>query len=305
MSKSAAKRISGCVGVLAGVLCAGAALAAPTASPPNFSSNASVSWLAVSAGFKPPGNGAGPLKDDPAHPTVTNDDFRISGKQPTFPVADLTNPILQPWVRDALRKHNQDVLAGKPGFGPRQSCWPRGVPGFLLEGVFQPVFIVQSVREVVFIAESDHQVRHIYLNVPHSANVKPSWFGDSIGHYEGDTLVVDTIGLNDRTFVDDYLTPHTDKLHIVERFRLTDGGKGLEVNLHVEDPGAFTMPWDAIQRYRRLEPGVAEHNLVVENDGTSGRGVAGPLIEYICAENPISYFGKEALPLPRADKPDF
>ena len=77
MSKSAAKRISGCVGVLAGVLCAGAALAAPTASPPNFSSNASVSWLAVSAGFKPPANGAGPLKDDPAHPTVTNDDFRI------------------------------------------------------------------------------------------------------------------------------------------------------------------------------------------------------------------------------------
>ena len=276
------------------------------ASPPNFSPNPSVGWVVMLGGLKPPLSGAGPVADDPAHPTINNNEFRITGRQPTFPVADLSNPILQPWVREALRKRNEQILAGKPGFGPRQSCWPRGVPGFLLEGGFQPIFIIQSAKEVIMVAQADnHQIRHIYLNVPHSANVKPSWFGDSIGHYEGDTLVVDTIGLNDRTFVDDYLTPHTDKLHIVERFRLTDGGKGLEVNLHVEDPGAFTMPWDAIQRYRRLEPGVAEHNLVVENDGTSGRGVAGPLIEYICAENPVSYFGKEALPLPRADKPDF
>ena len=68
-------------------------------------------------------------------------------------------------------------------------------------------------------SQFDHQYRHIYLNVPHSADIKPSWFGESVGHYEGDTLVVDTIGLNDRTFIDDYLTPHTDKLHVVERFR--------------------------------------------------------------------------------------
>ena len=99
--------------------------------------------------------------------------------------------------------------------------------------------------------------RHVYLTDRHSPNVKPSWFGESIGHYEnGDTLVVDTIGLNTRTFVDSYRTPHTEQLHVVERFRIVDGGKALEVNVHVEDPGAFTMPWNAMQRYRRVEQGL-------------------------------------------------
>ena len=86
----------------------------------------------------------------------------------------------------------------------------------------------------------------IYLDVPHSANVKPSWYGESVGHYEGDTLVVDTIGLNDKTYVDNFLTPHTNKLHVVERFRMTDAGRTLEVRFHVEDEGAFTTPWDAV-----------------------------------------------------------
>ena len=80
----------------------------------------------------------------------------------------------------------------------------------------------------------NHQQRHIYLNVPHSKTVKPSWSGESVGYYEGDTLVVDTIGITTRTFVDDYQTPHTDKLHVVERYRLVDGGKGMEVRLHIE-----------------------------------------------------------------------
>jgi hypothetical protein len=65
-------------------------------------------------------------------------------------------------------------------------------------------------------------------------------------------LVVDTIGLNTKTFVDSFRTPHTEQLHVVERFRIVEGGKALEVNVHVEDPGAFTTPWNAIQRYRRV-----------------------------------------------------
>ena len=71
----------------------------------------------------------------------------------------------------------------------------------------------------------DFQLRRVYLNEPHSANPKPSWYGESVGHYEnGDTLVVDTIGMNDRTYVDNYRTPHTTQLHVVERFKLVDGG---------------------------------------------------------------------------------
>ena len=293
--------------VTTGLLCLTAAFspAFGAASPPDFAPNPGVSWLAAAGGFKPLASGAGPVQDDPAHPTISNDDFRVTGKQPTFPVADLNNPILQPWTREALRKRNELILAGKAGFGPRQSCWPVGVPAFLIVGTFRPIFIVQSAKEVVMTWQLGHQYRHIYLDVPHSANLKPSWFGESVGHYEGDTLVVDTIGISDKTLIDDYLTPHTDKLHVVERFRMIDGGKSLEAKLHVEDPGAFTMPWDAVQRFQRVEPGVADNALTVANDATSGRSAAGPLQEESCAEGILLNFTHEGVPIPQAEKPDF
>lgn len=150
--------------------------------------------------------------------------------------------------------------------------------------------------------EEDHQVRHIYLTDKHSPNVKPSWFGESIGHYEGDSLVVDTIGLNTRTFVDRYQTPHSEQLHVVERFRVVQGGKFVEVNIHVEDPGAYTTPWNASNRWRRVEPKVAENNVPLTE--LSSSGAAGPLKEYACAENPGSYFGG-SIQIPQSAKPDF
>ena len=297
-------RSGGVAGVLTGLICAGSALAAGAAAPPDFSPNASVGWVSIRGGFKPPPSGAGPIADDPAHPTITNDDYRITGKQPTFPVADLSNPILQPWAREELRKRNERIFAGKSGLGPQQSCWPRGVPAFLLYGV-QPVYFIQTPKEVLMTWQADHQTRHVYLDVPHSAKPKPSWYGESVGHYEGETLVVDTIGLNDKTPIDGYLTPHTERLHVVERFHLIDGGKTLEVNIHVEDPGAFTMPWNAIQRYRRVEPQRAENPLVAENDSTTSAAIAGPMLEASCAENNFSYFGNDSIPIPQANRPDF
>ena len=129
-----------------------------------------------------------------------------------------------------------------------------GVPAFLLYPA-QPVYIVQAPKEVLLIAQMNDEARHVYLNVPHSETVKPSWYGESVGHYEGDTLVVDTIGMNDQTWIDNYRTPHTDKLRVVERFHLVNGGKTLQVDVHIEDPGAFTTPWDTIQRYDRVQQG--------------------------------------------------
>jgi hypothetical protein len=170
-------------------------------------------------------------------------------------------------------------------FTPKERCWPIGVPGFLLYPVF-PIYFLQTPNEVVMIWEEDHMFRHVYLTDKHSPDVKPSWFGESIGHYEnGDTLVVDTIGLNTRTFVDSFRTPHTEQLHVVERFRIVDGGKALEVNVRVEDPGAFTTPWNAVQRYRRVE--------------------RGPMGETVCAENNVQFFDYDVDPIPQADKPDF
>ncbi len=132
----------------------------------------------------------------------------------------------------------------------------------------------------------DNQTRHIYLTVPHSANPKPSWHGESVGHYEGDTLVVDTIAILDHpfSFVDNYRTPHTDQLHVVERLRLVDTDT-INVNIYVEDPGAFTMPWNAVQRLYRA--------------------TRGPIEETICAEGNPDYFNLYPVPIPLADVPDF
>jgi hypothetical protein len=154
------------------------------------------------------------------------------------------------------------------------------------------------------ILTSFNDVRRIYLADKHSANLKTSWYGESIGHYEGDTLVVDTIGLDDRTFIDGFGTPHTKELHVIERFHLIDGGETLEVNVHVDDPGAFTMPWDAIQRYRLFEAAVAK--IPVERLAVLATPAEGPLTEAICAENPNSFFvGQPAMPIPQAVVPDF
>ena len=98
--------------------------------------------------------------------------------------------------------------------------------------------------------EEDHMARHVYLTDQHSPDVKPSWFGESIGHYEnGDTLVVDTIGLNARTFVDSFRTPHTEQLHVVERFRIVDGGKALEVDCACRGSGRVHH---AVERHAAL-----------------------------------------------------
>jgi hypothetical protein len=267
------------------ILCASAASSrAPAADAIPDLSSPDTAWDGMGENeFLPPKSGPGPVTSDPAHHYVSNFEARRTGEQPNFRIADLTNPILKPWVVEALRKANEDAFAGKAMFTREARCWPTGVPAMLLNPIL--LFFVQTPKEVWMIQQADHRVRRIYLNVPHSANPKPSWYGESVGHYEGgDTLVVDTIGMNDKSFVDSYRTPHTSELHVVERFRLTDGGRMLEVNFRVEDPGAFTMPWSAAKRWKR---------------------VPGTLEEEVCSENNGDYFSYEVEPLPNADKPDF
>ena len=249
---------------------------------PDFGGDSSVSWLSRGNEYIPMETGPHPVTPDPAHPYIQGG---RGGQQPTLRVADLNNPILQPWVKDELKKTNDKVLAGKPAFPPQVRCWPLGVPAFVLYTA-QPTYIIQTPKEVLMIWQSDQMVRHIYLTDKHSANPKPSWFGESIGHYEnGDTLVVDTIGLNTKTYVDNYRTPHTDKLHVVERYRLMNAETRIEVTLTVDDPGAFTTPWQAKQIYQRVE--------------------IGEMGESTCAEGNFNYFNFDFDPLPQADRPDF
>ena len=281
--------------VVAGLACTAVwpAPAAENTAVPNFGMDARVGWIAgvpmsdepIGDDFLPPPSGPGPVMSDKDHPYIDNTFAVRTGKQPTFHVADLSNPILQPWAREELRKINQRVLAGEAVYTPKERCWPIGVPGWLLYPV-TPVYFLQTPKVVTLIWQEDHMVRHVYLTDKHSPNPKPSWFGESIGHYEnGDTLVVDTIGLNARTFVDQFRTPHTEQLHVVERFRLIEDGKAIEASAHVEDPGAFTTPWNALQRYRRVEQG--------------------PMQENVCAENNGGFFELAVEPIPTAAKPDF
>ena len=216
-----------------------------------------------------------PLRQDPAHPFVPN----LTGKQPTYRIGDLSDTNLKEWAKALMKKDNDEVLAGKIAYTPSSSCKPAGVPALMLSG--GPFYFLQMPKEVVIIMEDDHEVRHVYLDVPHSANPKPSWYGESVGHYEGNALVIDTIGLNTKTFVDNYRTPHTEKLHVVERWRLIDEGKQVEVRLTIDDPDTYNQPWQGLRTYRRVQ---------------------GTLQEIACAENNQHLFDYR---IPVADKPDF
>jgi hypothetical protein len=248
---------------------------------PQLESSA-VGWSKVADDFQPPASGPGPVTYEKDHPYVPNND---KGRQVTFRIADLTNPILKPWAIERMREQNELAAAGKRAYEARASCRPGGVPGFLVMGRVNPLYFVQAKNEVLLINEGGPEVRRVFLNVPHSAHPKISPYGESVGHYEaGDTLVVDTIGLSEDTYVDNYRTPHTTQLHVVERFQVTEGGTTLQVTIRVEDPGAFNMPWSARQTYHRTRTGAME--------------------ETICAENNIA-FDASVSEIPKADKPDF
>ena len=131
-----------------------------------------------------------------------------------------------------LGETNDPVLRG---------CFPPGVPRVYLHPF--PLQIVQAPDEVVILYEVDSLRRQIYTDGrPHDASLVPLWMGDSIGHWEGDTLVVDTVNFNDKTWVDRLGHPHSDALHIVERMRRPDHDH-LLVDITIEDPKAYTKPW--------------------------------------------------------------
>jgi hypothetical protein len=251
---------------------------------PNFATDSGTSWALDRTvdDLLPPPSGPGPITFDPAHPYIAN--FR--GTQPTYRVADISNPILQPWAREQMRRANEEVLAGKVPFRARERCWPIGVPGFVIYSLVESFYFYQTPEKVTIINPGGPEVRRVYMNVPHSADPKPSWYGESVGRYEGgDTLVIDTIGITDKAFVDNYRTPHTTKLHVVERLKLIEDGKAVQISITVDDPGAFTMPWSATQRWRRM--------------------ARGPIAEAPCNENNTDHFSHSLIPTPTADKPDF
>jgi len=247
MSKFASVVFGVGTAVLAASLVAGAAAQTP-GKIPDFTGADGRSWRTRGGEVFIPVPGApAPTGIDNTHPYIHNVDAERLGTQPTFRISDLTNPNIKQWAKDIMKKDNDEVLAGKIAYTPGSSCRPYGVPAIWGSG--GPFFYIQSPKEVLIVNQGEHNARHIYMNVPHSKNLKPSYYGESVGHYEGDTLVIDTIGMNDKTFADNFRTPHTEKLHVVERIRLIEGGKKLEIHVTAEDPDTFVQPWQGIRRY--------------------------------------------------------
>jgi hypothetical protein len=264
-------------------------------------------WARNSLDFEPLASGPVPLTNLKRRADGTSDFTQIVG--------DYKNPILKPRAAEIVKQRGEISLAGKNFPDPSNQCQPYAPPyAFSIELGLQ---ILQQKDRITMIFNQDDQVRYVRLNTGHPAHVRPSAMGDSVGRYEGDTLVVDTVGIETGplAMVDHFGTPHSEALHLVERYRLISGeaakeaqqryekhnGRvggaaglmpidsntkldGLELRFTVEDPNVFTTPWSAVVTYRRS---------------------TGQWEEQICAENPFEYYSGKATAIPHADKSDF
>ncbi len=234
-------------------------------------------------------------------------------------VGDYHNPILKPEAAETVRKLGEQSKMHVGFHNPRNQCWPMGLP-FVLSSDGMEIF--DRGDHLTIIYRLDHQVRTVRMNAAHPAKPVPSYYGDSVGHYEGDTLVIDTIALKPGPFamLDWFGTPQTPALHVVERYRLLDydeakdgirragrdntinpagtppvmdfdyRGKWLQLLFTVDDPNVFTTPWSATVTYApQLPP-------------PKGLGV---WPEYVCAENPYKYGTEEDVHVPTAKVSDF
>jgi hypothetical protein len=275
-------------GVAAAAAVAATALAEPKDAVPPLGS-ADFGWQSNVADWQeaPGSYGRGPIRNDPAHPFTSNAEAARAGTQPTKRLGNTKDPVLKPWAAAQMQASNDEVLRGERDipFSAQARCWPGGVPGQLLFP-FEPLYIVQTPKEVWMIWQRDHQVRRIFLTDQHSEHITLSWFGESIGHYENsNTLVVDTVGLSTKnSYIDNFRTPHTEKLHVVERFTIDPDGKHLTAIATVDDPDTFNAPLAMQQRWTKVNARMTES---------------------ICAENNGDFYHQNLFPLPEAEKPDF
>jgi hypothetical protein len=288
----------------AGQTVAPALTSAPNAtSIPDFSG----AWAHPGLGFGPPLSGPGPVRNK----------SRLRSGASNFDqlVGDYGNPILKPQAAEVVKKFGEISLSGLAFPDPDNQCLQNPVP-YIFWNFY--VRLLQQPHKVTIVYAHDNDFREARLNQPHPAAVIPSLHGDSVGHYEGDTLVVDTVGvkLGPYRMIDRFGTPYTQALHVVERYRLIDyeatkegldraakewpraganvdpnyRGKGLQLEFTVEDEGVFTMPWSATITY--------------------GRDVNAEWEERVCAENVQHeydgrFFSDQTAHVPTADKPDF
>jgi hypothetical protein len=302
----------------------------PSAEPPNSATKSVVSIPDLSGiwgrwfNFEPPLSGPGPIVSKLRRP---------DGTIIQSVVGDFTNPILRPHAAEVVKKNGELELSGIVIPNPHNQCRPEPTPFAL--NIQLGMQIIQQMDEVTLLYLSDHQVRHVRMNTPHSAHPVPTWQGESVGHYEGDVLVIDTIGqkVGPLAMVDRFGTPYSAALHVIERYRLIDGATardlqlkhesayfgagrsspagspygrgdidpdaakpGLQVEITVDDPAVFTTPWSALATYRHVQ-GDWPEAVCAENTYGSGTSSVGTSAASACIFSRCL--------VPEADQPDF
>ena len=295
------------------------AFAAETTSVPNLSGIWG-RWF----NFEPPSSGPGPVVSKLRRP---------DGSIIQSVVADFTNPILRPDAAEVGKKNGELELSGIVIPNPHNQCRPEPTPFAL--SIQLGMQIIQRKDEITLLYLSDHQVRQVRMNVPHSDHPTPTWQGESVGHYEGDTLVVDTISqkVGPLSMVDRFGTPFSAALHVIERYRLIDGATardlqlkhestyfgvgitsppnypygrgnidpdatkpGLQVEITVDHPAIFTTPWSGLVTYRHAQ-GEWPEAVCAENTYGSGTSSVSTSFSSTCIFSSCL--------VPEADQSDF
>jgi len=226
---------------------------------------AAMLMLAAASGAveKPPEMGEPGLRDARTPDSVPNISgvWQNRGYERQIKPVEGGDPPWQPWNKQAFDDRAAAEKLGKPLYDPTADCRPSGTPRIIAAPY--PVEIIQTADQTVFLYEAQHLFRVVYMNARHPDKVEPGFFGHAVGRWEGDTLVVDTVGLVKETQIDEAGTMHSGQLHVIERIRKVNDT--LEILFTMEDAEAFTAPWTA-RRTWHWRPDIR-------------------LLEYVCEEN--------------------
>lgn len=206
--------------------------------------------------------GAAAIAEDAARMTGV---WQVVGHAGQLQTIDGKEPPLLPAARQTYQQNRAAIKAGDRRLDLTNQCLPPGVPRLLFTQM--PFELLPQRERVVFMYQWNRLARIADLDRPHSEPLGPTWLGQSISRWEGKALVVDTNAFNDRTFLDDAGMPHSDQLHVVERYTLDRSGNRLSATLRIEDPQTFAAPWEARVQFRRLRGAQIAEDVCVERLG--------------------------------------
>jgi hypothetical protein len=169
---------------------------------------------------------------------------------------------LLPEARKAYQQHQAQRKQGDLNFDLTERCQPPGLPRLFAQP--QPFEFLQRDERIFISYQWNRLIRVVDMNVPQAEVLYPTFLGQSVGAWQGNTLVIDTIGFNDATLLDDLGMPHSDALHLTERYQLSNNGKQLTLRVTIDDPQTFEHPWDTVFHFKAERQGRLDEDVCVE-----------------------------------------